>query len=375
MLYALKKVQIQKLNEKEKENALDEIRILASVKHSNVISYKEAFFDKNDQCLCLIMEYANSGDLSQKIKSNLKKGTKINEKTIWSIFIQITHGLKALHDLGVFHRDIKSANVFLKKDGSAKLGDMNVSKVSKDGFLKTQTGTPYYASPEVWKDKKYTNKSDIWSLGCVLYEAITLKTPFDGHNMHELFENVIAGHINPIPKIYSRDLGLLLKVLININPSERPSCDEILNSDIIKRHSIGYATTSRSNTLLEPIKIPKEIHLLSFSLPKSSYNDLDSDIIDQLPRDCDNQGGNSLLEGNSSRLDEKSVVNETAKLPILKNNAYSQNKKKIVLKLAESSSQRINRIKEAYLSPRRVFLSPQNAKTERKSARRKSPII
>jgi NIMA (never in mitosis gene a)-related kinase len=86
--------------------------------------------------------------------------------------------LKALHDLKIVHRDIKCANIFLTKDGKVKLGDLNVSKVAKKGLLKTQTGTPYYASPEVWKDKPYDFKSDIWSLGCVLYEMITLSPPF-----------------------------------------------------------------------------------------------------------------------------------------------------------------------------------------------------
>jgi len=86
--------------------------------------------------------------------------------------------LKALHDLKIVHRDIKCANIFLTKEGKVKLGDLNVSKVAKKGLLKTQTGTPYYASPEVWKDKPYDFKSDIWSLGCVLYEMITLSPPF-----------------------------------------------------------------------------------------------------------------------------------------------------------------------------------------------------
>lgn len=86
--------------------------------------------------------------------------------------------MKALHDLKIVHRDIKCANIFLTKDGKVKLGDLNVSKVAKKGLLKTQTGTPYYASPEVWKDKPYDFKSDIWSLGCVLYEMITLSPPF-----------------------------------------------------------------------------------------------------------------------------------------------------------------------------------------------------
>ena len=67
-------------------------------------------------------------------------------------------GIKALHELKIFHRDLKSANVFISKDGTAKIGDMNVSKVAKKGLLYTQTGTPYYASPEVWMDKPYDLK-------------------------------------------------------------------------------------------------------------------------------------------------------------------------------------------------------------------------
>ena len=87
-------------------------------------------------------------------------------------------GLKSLHDLNIVHRDIKCANLFLMKSGDLKLGDLNVSKVAKQGMLQTQTGTPYYASPEVWSDKPYNEKSDIWSLGCVLYELIMTKPPF-----------------------------------------------------------------------------------------------------------------------------------------------------------------------------------------------------
>ena len=88
------------------------------------------------------------------------------------------HGLQALHDLQIVHRDIKSANIMLTKEGVVKLGDLNVSKVSKGALLKTQTGTPYYASPEVWQDKPYNHKSDIWSMGCVLYEMCALYPPF-----------------------------------------------------------------------------------------------------------------------------------------------------------------------------------------------------
>ena len=83
----------------------------------------------------------------------------------------------------ICHRDLKCANLFLTQDGIIKLGDLNVSKVQKRELMHTQTGTPYYASPEVWQDKPYTNKCDIWSLGCVIYELAALKPPFRANSM------------------------------------------------------------------------------------------------------------------------------------------------------------------------------------------------
>jgi NIMA (never in mitosis gene a)-related kinase len=88
-----------------------------------------------------------------------------------------------VHDKKILHRDLKCANVFITADGTYKLGDLNVSKVLKKDLACTQTGTPYYASPEVWRDQPYDNKSDIWSLGCVLYESVTLKPPFRAEDM------------------------------------------------------------------------------------------------------------------------------------------------------------------------------------------------
>jgi NIMA (never in mitosis gene a)-related kinase len=87
-------------------------------------------------------------------------------------------GLHALHSRLIVHRDIKCANIFLTKDGLVKLGDLNVSKIAKAGVMNTQTGTPYYASPEVWQDRPYDNSSDMWSLGAVLYEMTCLQPPF-----------------------------------------------------------------------------------------------------------------------------------------------------------------------------------------------------
>ena len=115
-------------------------------------------------------------------------------------------GLKALHDKKIMHRDLKSANIFLSKNKNnnkkiCKIGDMNVSKVVKEKVLMTQTGTPYYASPEVWNDKPYSYKSDLWSIGCVIYELCALRPPFKGKDLDELYVNVCKGKVDRIKKI------------------------------------------------------------------------------------------------------------------------------------------------------------------------------
>jgi NIMA (never in mitosis gene a)-related kinase len=278
-IYALKKVKLLNLSDKEKSNALNEVRILASVKSKYVISYKEAFFDEKDSTLGIVMEYADKGDLYQKIIEHKKTAKFFEESEIWRIFIQLVKGLKALHDLKILHRDLKSANVFLLSDGTAKLGDLNVSKVARRGLGYTQTGTPYYASPEVWKDEPYDNKSDIWSLGCVLYEMITLRPPFRAENMEGLFQKVIKGQIHRIPDRFSEDLFSIVKLLLQVNSDNRPSCDRILKNVIVKKR-IEYFNSFDNNDnednddqlLLRTIKIPKNLLFLSDKLPKPNYD-------------------------------------------------------------------------------------------------------
>ena len=246
-IYALKKVKLANLTEKEKTNSLNEVRILASVKSKYVISYKEAFFDEKDSTLGIVMEFADNGDLYQKIVEHKQKKTYFEETEIWKIFIQLVKGLKSLHDLKILHRDLKSANVFLFKNGNAKLGDLNVSKVAKRGLGYTQTGTPYYASPEVWKDLPYDNKSDIWSLGCVLYEMITLHPPFRARNMEELYKRVLGGVINKLPPQFSNDLFEVVSLLIQVNSNKRPNCNVILNNNIVKKRIDYFNSMSNKN--------------------------------------------------------------------------------------------------------------------------------
>ena len=235
-IYALKKVQILNLSEKQKLSSLNEIRVLASIKSKYVVNYKEAFLDEKDSSLCLVMEYADRGDLENRIKEQKKKGKYFNEKDIWRVFIQLVKGLKSLHDLDILHRDIKSSNIFLFSDGTAKLGDLNVCKILSNNILgHTQAGTPSYAAPEVWMEKPYGLKSDIWSLGCVLYEIISLHCPFRGENVVELYNKILVGEYSRIPNKFSDELNWIILHMINSDPNKRLSCDELLKCQYIKR--------------------------------------------------------------------------------------------------------------------------------------------
>ena len=288
-IYALKKVKLKGLSDKEKQNALNEVRILASVKSNFVISYKEAFIDEEDSSLCLIMEYADKGDLYQKITQFKKIGCLIEEIDVWRIFIQMTKGLKALHDLKILHRDLKSANIFLFSDGSAKIGDLNVSKVVYKGLGYTQTGTPYYASPEVWKDQPYDSKSDIWSLGCVTFEMMGLRPPFRAENMEKLYNKVIKGQYGKISDRYSDDIKEMIKFMLKVNPKERPSCAQILNHELVKKRMEFFQAQSGlddenlngmdEGVLLKTIRIPKNILFLTERLPEANYDDNDKSNI------------------------------------------------------------------------------------------------
>ena len=309
-IYALKKVKLLNLSEKEKENALNEVRILASVKSNFVVSYKEAFFDEKDRTLCIVMEFADNGDLLNKITEHKKRSIFFDESTIWSIFIQLVRGLKSLHDLNILHRDLKCANVFLFSNGEVKIGDLNVSKVTRGGLGTTQTGTPYYASPEVWNDCPYDSKSDIWSLGCVLYEMITLKPPFRAADMEGLYKKVTKGQFSKIPDIFSNDLHQIVIFLLQVNPKLRPSCDQILNHPIVQKR-IDYfkiITGEKENMgnkinnkgLLKTIHMPKNLIFLSDKLPKPNYDKTIKEEIEE------NDEGNAL----SFRENEKKEINE-----------------------------------------------------------------
>jgi len=223
--YVIKQISLFGLNSSEIKEVKSEASILSQIKSIYIVKYLDSFEENNN--LNIVMEYCDGGDLEQLISN--KKKFPLEEELIWKLFIQITLGLTALHNLKILHRDLKSSNIFLTKDLKVKIGDLGVAKkLSRGNFAKTIIGTPYYLSPEICEEKPYNEKSDIWALGCILYELCTFNHPFDAKSQGALVLKILNSNPAPIRKTYSDNLQKLLDIILEKNLNKRPSCKTIL---------------------------------------------------------------------------------------------------------------------------------------------------
>ncbi|XP_077029841.1 serine/threonine-protein kinase Nek5 isoform X2 [Agelaius phoeniceus] len=230
----IKEINLTKMPVKEKEASEKEVILLAKMKHANIVTFYASLQEENK--LYIVMEYCDGGDLMKRI--NMQHGVLFDEDQILSWFVQISLGLKHIHDKKILHRDVKAQNVFLSNNGKvAKLGDFGIARQlnSTTEFAHTCVGTPYYLSPEICENRPYNNKTDIWSLGCVLYELCALKHPFQGNSLHELVLKICRGRFQPVSPNYSYDLRILISQLFKISPRDRPSINSILKKPFLQK--------------------------------------------------------------------------------------------------------------------------------------------
>ena len=248
--YAMKKINVSKVSLKEKEFILSEILIQKFNKSPYIINLKDTFYENNN--IYIVSEYAEKGDLGNFIAKTKKTKTTIKDEYICKWILQIAWALDYLHKNGIIHRDIKSKNIFLTKDLNIKVGDFGIAKILENKNLtKTYVGTPYYMSPEVINNRSYNQKADVWSLGCILYELITLNVPFNGKDMKALENNINRQQIN-----------------INYNNEHKKEFNVLLNKMLYKNY------TNRCNIEY----ITKNYFLITISnrilrnSPKSNFN-------------------------------------------------------------------------------------------------------
>ena len=231
--FVIKEVNISKMSRREKDDARNEITVLSQMKHPNIVSYQGSFEEAGK--LYILMDYCDGGDLHTKISS--LKNQLFEEDQIINWFVQLCLGIKHIHDRKILHRDIKTQNIFLNRQATiVKVGDFGISKVmnSTVELARTCIGTPYYLSPEICEGRPYNHKSDVWSLGCVLYELVSLKHAFEAGNMNNLVLKIIKGCYPALPTKYTKELRNLVGNLLKRQPKDRPSVNEILKTPIIK---------------------------------------------------------------------------------------------------------------------------------------------
>ncbi|RUS74057.1 hypothetical protein EGW08_018184 [Elysia chlorotica] len=236
-----KEMEYGSMTESEKQMLVSEVNLLRELRHQHIVRYYDRIIDRTQAIIYIIMEYCQGGDLASIISRNRKDGTHVSEDFAWKILIQATLALKECHrrknGKAVLHRDLKPANVFLDADANVKLGDFGLARVlqHEHSLAQTYVGTPYYMSPELVNNQSYNEKSDIWSLGCMLYELCALTPPFTATNEGDLKRKIRIGQFPRLPTQYSLELDMIIRRMIQVEVSMRPSIDSILADSVVQR--------------------------------------------------------------------------------------------------------------------------------------------
>ncbi|XP_057583954.1 serine/threonine-protein kinase Nek2 isoform X3 [Hippopotamus amphibius kiboko] len=261
------------MTEAEKQMLVSEVNLLRELKHPNIVRYYDRIIDRTNTTLYIVMEYCEGGDLASVISKGTKERQYLDEEFVLRVMTQLTLALKECHrrsDGGhtVLHRDLKPANVFLDGKQNVKLGDFGLARILNHdtSFAKTFVGTPYYMSPEQMNRLSYNEKSDIWSLGCLLYELCALMPPFTAFNQKELAGKIREGKFRRIPYRYSDELNDIITRMLNLKDYHRPSVEEILENPLIADLVAGEQRRNperRGRRLGEPEKLQDSSPVLS----------------------------------------------------------------------------------------------------------------
>ncbi|EER29875.1 G2-specific serine/threonine protein kinase [Coccidioides posadasii str. Silveira] len=286
-----KEINYIKMSQKEREQLTTEFNILSSLRHPNIVAYYHREHLKATQDLYLYMEYCGGGDLSMIIK-NLKANNKFaEEEYVWRVLSQLATALYRCHygvdppEVGsnvfgalpstkptglkgkqaqvmILHRDLKPENIFLGADQSVKLGDFGLSKLmGSHDFASTYVGTPFYMSPEICAGEKYTLHSDIWAVGCIMYELCMREPPFNARTHMQLVQKIREGRYPSLPDLYSPELKSVIANCLRVNPDHRPDTAALLKLPVIRLMrkekevvDLEKALRSKEETALQKMK-------------------------------------------------------------------------------------------------------------------------
>ncbi|PGH04181.1 NEK protein kinase [Helicocarpus griseus UAMH5409] len=286
-----KEINYVKMSQKEREQLTTEFNILSSLRHPNIVAYYHREHLKASQDLYLYMEYCGGGDLGMVIKNLKSTGKYAEEEFVWRILSQLVTALYRCHygvdppeagsnvlgpppntkpsglkgkqaQMMILHRDLKPENIFLGADQSVKLGDFGLSKQMRShDFASTYVGTPFYMSPEICAAEKYTLHSDIWAVGCIMYELCQKEPPFNARTHIQLIQKIREGKFAPLPDIYSPELKSVIASCLKVNPDHRPDTAALLKMPVIRLMrkekevvDLGISLRKREETIAQRLK-------------------------------------------------------------------------------------------------------------------------